>query len=441
MISRPTGRNTPCASEERPIVRSALRPAATCVAAAAIGIGVPVLAAPVAHAEDPAPDLVVSTLPTATPRPGEVYDQAVTVTNKGTAAAGGVTFRIRLTRGLDFPAPIAGCTYSTGTDQVRQALCELDEVVKPGASITTPVRFKALPKALMEAVEYGTSPTGAAPGEGFDDSYRRLALTADSTADLEAQGDLTEGAPGSRVTVTATLRDDGPGWIREQESDDQPALMVRVPKGTVAVQVPEGCEPFGTDGPTGPSEPGHSTYVCAPGDHTIEVDQYLDYPFVLEIGKTAQDTRGKVSVGSVYGTHPAFDTNPANDTAYLNVDVTRDGDPGTSTSGGTATGGDSGDGGTGRGTGGTGSSGQGNAPHGQSTGGTTGTFGTTGTSGTSGSSGSTSGVSGTAGSAGTGGSLAATGSDGMPLLTAGAVAAAAVGGLALVAVRRRSAGK
>ncbi|MEV6115299.1 hypothetical protein AB0L59_23010 [Streptomyces sp. NPDC052109] len=428
-------------------MRSALRPAATCVAATAIGLGFPVLVAPMAHAEEATPDLVVSTLPTAAPKPGEMYDQSVTVTNKGTAAADGVAFRIRLTRGLDFPAHVDGCTYSTVGDRIRQALCELDTVVQPGASLTVPVRFKALPQALMESVEYGTSPTGDAPGEGFDDSYRRLTLTADSTADLLAQGDLTEGAPGSEVTVTATLRNDGPGWIQNQESDDQPALMVRIPQSTAAVQVPKDCEPFGIDGPTGPSEPGHSAYVCAPGDHTIEVGQSLDYTFVLRIGSTAQDTRGEVTASSVYGIHPAFDTNLADDTAYLNVDVTRDGDPGTS-SGGTTDGGSS--------EGGAGTGGQGDDPHGRSTGGsgttgtngatgTTGTAGTSGTSGTtstpgaSGVSGSTSEASGAGGSAGTRGSLAATGGNGMPILAAGAVAATAVGGLVLAAVRRRTA--
>ncbi|QTE02878.1 hypothetical protein [Streptomyces cyanogenus] len=427
-------------------MRSPLRSTAAAVAAAAIGIGVPALAVPVAHAEEvAAPDLVISTLPTASPKPGEIYDHPVTVTNKGTAPAAHVTFRIRLTRGLDFPDQAKGCTYSTLADHVRQALCELDTVVEPGASITTSVRFKALPQALMEAVEYGTGRTGETPGEGFGDSYRRLALTADSTADLAAEGDLVEGAPGSRVTVTATLRNNGPGWIRNEESDDQPALMVRIPEGTVAKAVPEDCEPFGVDGPTGPSEPGHARYVCLPADHTIDVDQSLDYTFVLEIGKTARNTKGRVTAGSVYGIHPAFDKNPANDTAYLAVDVTGGEDPGTSTAGGTTTGGS----GTG-----------GGDPHGQSTGGsgTTGTTGTTGTSGTSGTSGSTDtsgGTSGTTGTSGpavtgsttsgsgtaTGGTLASTGSDGMPLLAAGAVGATALGGLVLAAVRRRSTGR
>ncbi|AYN43417.1 LPXTG cell wall anchor domain-containing protein [Streptomyces dangxiongensis] len=408
--------------------------------AAAIGIGVPALAVPLAHADDLAPDLVVSALPAASPKPGDVYDQSVTITNRGTAPADGVTFRVRLTRGLDFPQHADGCTYSTVADHVRQALCELDTVVRPGATLTTPVRFKALPEALMESVEYGTSPTGAAPGEGFDDSYHRLALTADSTADLVAEGDEAEGAPGSRVTVTATLRNNGPGWILNQESDDQPALMVRIPPGTVAREVPEDCAPFGIDGPTGPSEPGRPKYVCWPVDHTLVVGQSLRYTFVLEIGKTAQDTQGEVTATSVYGIHPAFDKNPANDTALLSVDVPGGGGPGTNTSGGTTTGGTT----TGAtttggttsggdtGSGGAGTEGRGNDPHGQSTG-TTGTTGTSGSSGTYGSASTTSGTG-----TGTGGTLAATGSDGMPLLAAAAVGATALGGLVLVAVRRRN---
>jgi hypothetical protein len=101
------------------------------------------------------------------------------------------------------------------------------------------VRFKALPNALMEAVQYGTSATGEAPGEGFDDSYRRLTLTADSSADLVAVGDDTEALAGGKQSFTVQLRNDGPGWIQNQTSDDQPALMVHIPTGTVATEVPK----------------------------------------------------------------------------------------------------------------------------------------------------------------------------------------------------------
>ncbi|MGW6733338.1 hypothetical protein [Streptomyces sp. NPDC055013] len=399
---------------------SHIRHSAALVAAAAAVAALPAVVAPAAYAEEGDPSLVISTLPSTSPKPGDVYDEKVVITNKGTAAADGVTFRIRLTRGLDFPGAVEGCTYSTVGDKVRQALCELDTVIEPGASVETPVRFKALPNALMEAVEYGTSATGEAPGEGFDDSNRRLTLTADSTADLVAVGEDTEALAGGEQSISVQLRNDGPGWIQNQESDDQPALMVRIPKDTVATEVPKDCAPFGIDGPSGPAgTPGKSTYVCWPADHTIEVGESLSFTFMLKIDKDARTTTGEVKATSVYDIHPAFDKNPANDKAKIRVAIPTDYEPGPTTSGGSSTGGGSTDGGSTTG---------GNDPEGQSTGGNGGTGG----------SGSTSAGTSTGGSTGSvNGNLASTGSDGTPLIAGAAAAAAALGSVLVLAVRRR----
>ncbi|MGF0176130.1 LPXTG cell wall anchor domain-containing protein [Streptomyces sp. Marseille-Q5077] len=401
---------------------SHIRHSAALVAAAAAVAALPAVVAPAAYAEEGDPSLVISTLPSTSPKPGDVYDEKVVITNEGTAAADGVTFRIRLTRGLDFPGAVEGCTYSTVGDKVRQALCELDTVIEPGASVETPVRFKALPNALMEAVEYGTSATGEAPGEGFDDSNRRLTLTADSTADLVAVGEDTEALAGDKQSVTVQLRNDGPGWIQNQESDDQPALMVRIPKDTVAAEVPKDCAPFGIDGPSGPAgTPGKSTYVCWPADHTIEVGESLSFTFMLKIDKDARTTTGEVKATSVYDIHPAFDKNPANDKAEIRIAIPTDNEPGPATSGGSSTGGGSTDGG---------STTAGNDPEGQSTGG----------NGSTGGSGSTSAGTSTGGSTGSvNGNLASTGSDGTPLIAGAAAAAAALGGVLVLAVRRRRA--
>ncbi|MFF4903302.1 hypothetical protein ACFY2T_00380 [Streptomyces sp. NPDC001260] len=396
--------------------RSYIRASAAFVAAVAIAGGV----APAAHAEDAGADLVISALPKATPKPGEVYDQDVVITNKGTVAVDGVSFRMRLTRGLDFPEAVAGCTYSTVEDQVRQAVCKIDEVVEPGASIKTAVRFKALPKALMEAVEYGTGRTGETPGEGFTDSYRRLALTADSSADLVAVGDDTEALAGNWQSVTVALRNDGPGWIRNQESDDQPALMVHIPAGTTATEVPRECSPFGIDGPSAPGgTPGKSTYVCTPDDHTIEVGQSLLYTFMLKIHADAKTTTSEVKATSVYDIHPAFDKNPANDKAQIHIAIPTDNEEDPTTSGG-STGGAT--------DGGSGSGGNGNDPQGQAAGGTGASGSATGGASSGGSDGSVT------------GSLASTGSDGIPMVAGAAGAAAALGGLLVVAARRRRAG-
>ncbi|MEU9730720.1 hypothetical protein [Streptomyces sp. NPDC048002] len=382
------------------------------VVAAAIVAAAPAAFAPAAHAEETAPDLTVSTLPAASPAPGEVYDRTVTVTNRGTAPADGVTFRVRLTRGLDFPEQVAGCAYSTVGDQVRQALCELDTVLEPGATLTAPVRFKALPNALMEAVEYGTGATGEAPGEGFDDANRRLTLTADSSADLVAVGDDTEALAGDRQSINVGLRNDGPGWIQNQDSDDLPGLLVTIPPGTRASEVPDACSPFDVDGPSGPPVPGKPRYVCWPEDGTLDVGESHTYTFMLDIDEDAKTTEGEVRASSVYGTTPEYDRDLANNTAVIRVAIPTDYEPEpTPSPSGSSTPGDPGDGG--------------NDPEGQAAGGT-------GSSGTSGSTGTT----GTTGSSTTGGNLAATGSDGAPLLAGAAGAAAALGALLVLAVRR-----
>ncbi|MFF1812117.1 LPXTG cell wall anchor domain-containing protein [Streptomyces sp. NPDC058251] len=409
--------------------RSPIRRSAAVVAAAAIAAAVPAVVAPAAYAEEAGADLVISELPSTSPKPGEVYDENVVITNKGTAAADGVSFRIRLTRGLDFPAPVEGCTYSTIENQVRQALCQLDKVIEPGASIETPVRFKALPQALMEAVEYGTGKSGETPGEGFGDSNRRLTLTADSTADLVAIGDDTEALAGGNQSINVSLRNDGPGWIQNQESDDLTALMVNIPAGTVATEVPKECVPFGIDGPAGSAgQPGKSRYVCRPADDTFDVGETATFTFMLKIKKGTKTTTSEVKATSVYDIHPAFDKNPANDKAQIHIAIPTDNEDGPSTSGGSSTGG-SGDGGSGDG----GSDTGGNDPQGQAAGGT-------GTSGSSTGGASTSGSTNGSADGSATGNLASTGSDGTPLIAGAAAAAAALGGLLVLAVRRRRAG-
>ncbi|MFI6084629.1 hypothetical protein ACIBBB_27265 [Streptomyces sp. NPDC051217] len=295
----------------------------TAVAAAAVAAALPLALAPGAYADEPvAPDLTVSELSGNQLRPGEVRTDSVTLTNNGTAATDGVTFRLRLTRGLAFTEPVDGCTYSMVGDKIKQALCELDVGIAPGEGYTVPVTYKVLKKALMEVVEYGTDRTGEAPGEGYDEAHRRLALNTDSSADLVAAGDEAAGKPGSKVVVTPSIRNDGPGWIQNNESDDHPALLVNIPKGTKAVEVPEECRPFGVDGPTGPSEPGHPKYVCQEDDYTLEVGEIEAFAIVLKIDKGRRaDTSGEVKATSNYDIEPVYDNDKSNNKATLSIDV------------------------------------------------------------------------------------------------------------------------
>lgn len=299
----------------------------TAVAAAAVAAALPLALASTANASASAdepitPDLTVSELSGNQLSPGEVRNDSVTLTNNGTAATDGVTFRLRLTRGLAFTQPVDGCTYSTVGDKIKQAVCELDVGIAPGESYTVPVKFKVLKKALMEVVEYGTSRTGEDPGEGYDQAHRRLALDTDNSADLVATGDEAAGKPGSKVIVTPSIRNDGPGWIQNNVSDDHPALLVNIPKGTTAVEVPEECKPFGIDGPTGPSEPGHPKYVCQEDDYTLEVGEIEAFAIVLKIDKARKtDTSGQVKATSNYDIDPVYDTDKTNNKATLTIDV------------------------------------------------------------------------------------------------------------------------
>ncbi|WP_327295066.1 hypothetical protein [Streptomyces sp. NBC_01197] len=390
-----------------------------------------------AHADDAAaPALVVSELSSDPWKPGEVRTDSLTFTNQGNAPADGVTMRLRITRGLAFPEHAAGCTYSTDRDQVSVALCHFDEVLDPGEHFTAPINFKVLPKALMENVEYGTGTAGGNPASGSTAlSYRSLAVTADSTADLAAVGDTAKGKPGDQVTVTAGLRNDGPGWIDNNTSDDQPAVMVDIPKGTTAVEVPKDCQPFAIDGPSGPSAPGKRKYVCLPADHIYEVGSLHAYKFVLKIEKGAKDTSSEVKATSAYDIHPVFDKNPANDKAKLVIDVTG---PGSGSGTGTGTSPGSGSASAGGSNGG--------SSAGSSTAGTTAGSSTASTGTSGGTHGQSTGGAGTTGAASTTGgdatgTMASTGAGNTPLITGAGAAAVALGGGLVFALRRRHGAK
>ncbi|MEV8567866.1 hypothetical protein AB0436_20200 [Streptomyces sp. NPDC051322] len=370
-----------------------------------------------AHADEPRPALVVSELSSEPWQPGTLREDSLTFTNQGTAPTDGLTMRLRITRGLEFPEHAPGCTYATEAGRTSVAVCHFDKDLQPGQTFVTPVNFKVLPKALMENVEYGTGSEGGDPDAGSSAiSYRSLAFTADNTADLAAVGDTATGKPGDKVTVTAALRNRGPGWVDDNTSDDQPAVMVHIPKGTTAVEVPHDCLPFAIDGPSGPSAPGKRTYVCSPQDHIFEVGSLHSYKFVLEIKDGAKDTTGEVKATSVYDIHPSFDQNPANDKAQIAIHVT-------GTVAGTGSGSSSGS--TGTGTGGL---------HAQSTGRTGTTVATSSTVSSMSSTSSTTGGDAT-------GTMASTGAGNTPLVAGIAAAAVALGGGLVFALRRRTAAK
>jgi LPXTG-motif cell wall-anchored protein len=359
-------------------------------------------------------------------KPGSTIPEQLTIGNNGSGPADGVTLRLRTTPGLTFDASdgtFSNCAYGPAGNQggflTREAVCHIDTVVEPGKlyRLSAPVGVAVGTDALYEVFDYGvTRGDGTTTGDGkgpllslvettsgavTDLTYGQESITADNTADLVAVGDSAQGAPGDTVKVTASLHDDGPGWVGFEGSDNQIALMVNIPEGTKAVGVPDECQPFEIDGPAQPAL-GKPRYICQVYPHVVTSGSTYDFTFELKIDKHAYDTTGSARATTVYDTTSdlTFDPDHGNDTASIAIDVT----------------------------------GRGTAPSGGGS--------SSPTAGPTTSASATATASGNAPEAQSGGSsvLASTGSNGVPLFAGAGAAALALGGALFLAVRRRRAG-
>lgn len=290
--------------------------------------------------------LVVNTLPrTDHAEPGSTLDLPLTVANNGQLVADGVDVELTTTTGLAFAEHFANCDYRTARVDsslptlTNDAVCHIAAPVEPGKKyrLSAPLGIDVTSSALWERVRYtatpagssvpadtGTGPVlslvpaGSAPSSG--DHRADWMVNADNTADLAAGGDSAHGSPGDKVVLTAVLRDLGPASVDQETSDNQLGVMVDIPPGTTAVKVPQGCDPWATDGPGRPAL-GAPRYICQI-DRPFSVHQVRELPFTVRIGADARAvTTGRVRATTVYDLGLPFDHNHANDTATLTVRV------------------------------------------------------------------------------------------------------------------------
>jgi hypothetical protein len=368
--------------------------------------------------------LVVDALPkTDHATPGGVLNAPLTVADTGQLTADGVNLELTTTAGLDFARHFANCAYTKVANSsiptlTNQAVCHLAGPVEAGTKyrLSAPFGIAVTSSALSETVRYRATPgpgpstrgsgpalalvpDGAAPASGS--AGADWTIDADNTADLSVGGDSAHGAPGGTVVLTASMRDQGPASVDVETGDNQLGVMVGVPKGTTAVEVPPTCEPWDQNGPGAPAL-GASSYICEVGG-AFGAGDVVRLPFTLRIGADAPAvTWGEVRATTVHDLVPPFDHNPANDTARLTVQV----QAAVQGSGG-----------------GTGGSSGGNHPRAQSGTQPDASMGTAGTSG--------------AADPGAG-SLASTGGDGTKVVAWTGAAAMAFGGAVFAFVRSRS---
>ncbi|MFE3826970.1 hypothetical protein [Streptomyces sp. NPDC059092] len=307
-------------------------------------------------------ELVVNRLPQKNgAQPGTSLQAPFTVANMGSLPAPGVELKLTTTQGLDFAPRFANCAYGTTDDfpyghgrTLDSAVCRVDTPVEPGKRyrLSAPVGLDVKGTALFEFLDYRVKPLaravptagdprgggsrnpgpndgapvltlvpdGEAPPPGTVTEQAMWMINAANTADLAVTGDSAEAGPGTEVTLTAKLRNDGPATFDLLTSDDQIGLLVDIPEGTSAVRVPERCRPWnglGTDDP----RPGAPQYLCA-FYSKFAVGQAVDLPFTLRVTQDAPGTtRATMRTMSVNGVELAFDTHKANNTAQFTVRV------------------------------------------------------------------------------------------------------------------------
>ncbi|MEV7866425.1 hypothetical protein AB0P17_10045 [Streptomyces sp. NPDC088124] len=338
-------------------------------------------------------ELVVNHLPPKDgAEPGTSLGAPITVANMGSLTSPGVELKLTTTQGLGFAPRFANCAYGTTDDlpsghgrTLESAVCRIATPVEPGKRyrLSAPVGLDVKGTALFEFLDYRVKPPadavrtaadprgagskdsgpsgeapvltlvpdGEAPPPGTVTEQGMWMVNAANTADLAVTGDsaTAEAGPGTEVTLTAKLRNDGPATFDLLTSDDQIGLLVDIPKGTTAVKVPERCRPWnglGTDDP----RPGAPQYMCA-FRSPFAVGQAVELPFTLRVAEDAPaTTRATMRTMSVNGVELAFDTHQANNTAQFTVRVKNGGANG-GTPGPDATAGGGGGGGGGGGNG------------------------------------------------------------------------------------------
>lgn len=294
-------------------------------------------------------DLTVNRLATRTgDKPGSTIDTPVTISNVGTLPADGVQLRMRTTIGLAYAEHFSNCVYSTESADAygltEQALCTFDTVIEPGKKyrLDRPVGLDVTEQALFEYFSHEalplsgadlTPPSGNGPalslvasGVAATDGtpIDRQHINADSTADMVAGGDTAKGERGDLVHVTVSLSNEGPGWVGYNASDDQPALLVTVPTGTRAEEIPDRCSVWNEEAQSGTGErtPGAPQYICNPRPTEFAVGDTRSFEFGLRIRANAATSTGEARATTAYGNTMTFDHTHGNDTAAIKVEVT-----------------------------------------------------------------------------------------------------------------------
>ncbi|MFF4249806.1 hypothetical protein ACFY1L_01175 [Streptomyces sp. NPDC001663] len=399
-------------------------------AAALLALG----AAPAVADDDTGAVLTLSNIaPIDGVKPGSTFDVPAAFTNSGNGSVDKVYLSYSVTRGLSHTDLPSNCLrYEVGSfDEAPSksyAVCEFDQTVEPGA-VYAPEKaltLKALDRALYDRLRVVVDTTDPAPTDGASEPVRGtgpvvklvkqpdatpadpgysqhpdwdavdVKVTAKNTADFQVTGADLKGKVGDTVPVTVRFTNAGPAWVLRDGDIPVTKVRIGIPAGTTVTKGLDYCHKLAT-----------GSYECGTYQSWADEGDEQSYTFKLRIDKAVSGAKGSVSLA---GAARPFDTDKANDTAAITLDVAGSG----GSTGGSGTSG--GDGSTSS-TGGSGSTG------GTSTGGNSSTGGTS------------------AQSASDSGDLASTGSGSVLPIAGAATAAVGIGAGAVLVTRRRRAAR
>ncbi|GAA4019106.1 hypothetical protein [Streptomyces plumbiresistens] len=282
-------------------------------------------------------------------KPGSTIEAPVTISNTGSLPAEGVQLRMLTTLGLSYENRFSNCVYSTVTSGPResyapqQALCTFDTVIEPGKSyrLDRPVGLDVGEDALFEYFGREALPVSGADatppsgngsalslvpaGDAAADATEvgRQEIDVANTADMVAGGDTAEGAPGDMVYVDVSLSNEGPGRVGYINGDFYPSLVLTVPTGAKAVEIPDQCSVWSKEASSGTGEktPGAPEYICVPRPSEFTVGDIRTYRFGLQVRDNAVTTTGQAQASTPSGSALSFDDRHGNDTAAVTVKV------------------------------------------------------------------------------------------------------------------------
>ncbi|MFI0744292.1 hypothetical protein [Streptomyces sp. NPDC021224] len=281
---------------------------------------------------------------------GSAVTEPVRFTNRGDRPADGTQALLWASPGIGFARHFANCRYSGEGDprEAALALCDIPGEVLPGekAALAPAVRLNVESTAYTTYLDSMIAPAGdpgiaqsvagrawtqgtggqltlktLTPGtptdapagtvslsqRGTHGDYRITSIQAANTADFSVTGATATAAAGDDVTLDLAMTNNGPATIFDRSGDTRIAT-VHLPPGTTPVSASANCHPQGA-----------TSYSCSNGDIVSPAGEVSHFSLTVHVDEVIPAAQGSISMNWGPSGRPAYDPDPADDTAPITL--------------------------------------------------------------------------------------------------------------------------